>query len=280
MYDLHSHSHCSDGKLSPTELVQLAAQQGVTTLALTDHDTVAGIPEAQQAIAQLEDNPLTLIPGIELSCLWQGKNIHILGLNVDMESSLLQQAVESQRQLRHERAQEIARRLEKQGFRGVWEGALHHAGEGVIGRPHFAQYLVEMGYVSSFSQAFSRYLGAGKIGDVKQCWPSLETVTAWIVKSGGIPVLAHPDKYNLTRTKLYLLLEQFCAAGGLGVEVINGKQDLGVTQKLIKAAQDFGLLISCGSDFHVPDQPWQALGAYSPLPEKLPDGCEPVWDHF
>ncbi len=111
---------------------------------------------------------------------------------------------------------------------------------------------------------------------MKQGWPSLETVVAWIVESGGIAVLAHPDKYNLTRTKLYALIQAFADVGGQALEVVSGHQDKNVTIKLAQAAKDFSLLASCGSDFHAPGQPWQALGKYSPLPQE----CSPVWEHF
>lgn len=272
LYDLHTHSHCSDGQLSPTELVSLARSRGVKVLALTDHDTVAGVAQAQAAA----DHEIQVIAGVEFSALWKGRGVHIVGLQVDIQSSVLQAAIHQQESARGQRAKTIAERLEKAGITGALEGALHYAGDGVVGRPHFAQYLVDAGYVTTFAQAFKRYLGSGKPGDVKQCWPELATVVSWIKDSGGLAILAHPDKYDLTRTKLYSLLDDFVAAGGHGLEVVSGQQAKSVTMNMARAASDFSLLASCGSDFHATGQSWQALGHF---PE-LPAHCQPVWQHF
>jgi predicted metal-dependent phosphoesterase TrpH len=272
VYDLHTHSHCSDGQLSPKALVELAHSQGVRVLALTDHDTTLGIEEATLAAA----SDMTVIPGIEFSAQWRGRGIHILGLQVDIQAPILKEAVAQQTQTRTERAKTIAQRLEKAGVRGAWEGAQRFANGAAIGRPHFANYMIEQGHVANFAQAFKKYLGAGKIGDVKEGWPPIETVVKWVVESGGIAVVAHPDKYGLTRTKLYELLQDFVDAGGTALEVVSGQQDSSVTDKLARAAKDFSLLASCGSDFHAPGKSWQTLGNYSPLPAS----CEPVWNQF
>lgn len=280
MYDLHTHSTCSDGGLPPSELVALAKVNGVTVLALTDHDTVAGVEQAQAQAAATSD--IEIVTGIEFSALHAfregsaGMGVHIVGLQIDLQSEVLIQAVAQQTQARNKRAEQIAHRLEKVGVKGSLEGAKHYAGDGVIGRPHFAQYLIDAGYVNTFAQAFQRYLGSGKPGDVKQLWPSMARVVQWILESGGIPVLAHPDKYELTRTKLYELLDAFVTAGGQALEVVSGQQEAGVTNKLAQAAEEFSLLASCGSDFHHPNQPWQALGK---IPQ-LPVSCQPVWEAF
>lgn len=271
-YDLHTHSHCSDGKLSPEELVSLAKLNNVDVLALTDHDTIDGIPAA---IAAAGDE-LTIIPGIEVSTLWQGRGIHIVGLQIDIHSEALKQAVSIQSDIRLGRAKTIALRLEKAGIKGAWEGALRYAQGGAIGRPHFAQHIIDVGYAANFAQAFKRYLGAGKIGDVKSEWPSISSAISWINAAGGIAILAHPDKYGLTRTKLYTLLQEFSDAGGRGLEVVSGNQNPAVTQKLQKAAVDFSLLASCGSDFHSPDNKWQSPGVMSPLPKN----CQAIWDFW
>ncbi len=272
LYDLHTHSHCSDGKLSPEELVALAKMNKVDVLALTDHDTVAGVSAAKAAAG----DDLTIIPGIEVSSLWAGRSIHIVGLQIDIDSPDLQQAVAQQSDLRLERAKTIALRLEKVGIKNAWEGAQTYAKGAAIGRPHFAQHIISEGYATNFAQAFKRYLGAGKVGDVKSQWPSINSVIEWINAAGGIAILAHPDKYGLTRTKLYSLLEEFSAAGGKAIEVVSGHQTLAVTQKLHRAAIDFSLLASCGSDFHSPDNRWQSPGIMSPLPKK----CQAVWDFW
>ncbi|QKX18751.1 PHP domain-containing protein [Microbulbifer sp. YPW1] len=277
--DLHCHSTASDGILSPTALVSRAKSAGVTLLALTDHDTVAGIDEAE---AEARAQGLTLLPGIELTALWGRRVVHIVGLNVDRRATALVQAIRLRDQLRRERAQQIAERLEKRGFAGALAGARALAGEGVIGRPHFARWMVEAGYVSDSGKAFKRYLGAGKIGDVAVPWPDMvETISA-IRSAGGAAVLAHPLKYGLTRTKLRALLVDFCAAAGDAVEVVCGQQNPVQTREILSlldqvrapAAGPRGpLLASLGSDFHQPDQPWRALGCV-----RLPAGVEPVWN--
>ncbi len=271
MYDLHSHSLCSDGILRPQAVVSRAKAQGVSVLALTDHDTVAGIVEAQAAAAE---EGIVLLPGIEFSCLWQGTGIHIVGLNIDPLHPQLIAAVEQQTCNRNQRAEQIAAKLAKAGIPGALEGARQRAGEGVIGRPHFAKFLVDTGRVSSMSAAFKRYLGAGKIGDVKQVWPTIDQAVGWILAAGGVAVLAHPDKYKMTRTKLGRLLEEFVEAGGQALEVISGRQEPRVTEDMSRLANKFGLFASCGSDFHVPDQPWQELGQFNDLPAD----CRPVWE--
>ena len=270
LYDLHTHSDCSDGQLAPADLVALAIKNGVDVLALTDHDTLSGIDRAIVAAG----DALKIIPGIELSAQWSGRNIHIVGLNVDVRHKPLQQAVKEQCAIRDIRAVTIADRLRKAGIKGALEGAKHYAKGESVGRPHFAQYLVEAGYVSSFAQAFKRYLGASKAGDVKHHWPSADTVVSWINAAGGVAVLAHPDKYDLTRTTLYNLVQAFVDAGGQALEVVSGRQTTAVTAKLLRVAQDFSLLASCGSDFHSTTNAWQSPGIMSPLP----DGCKPVWE--
>ena len=200
--------------------------------------------------------------------------IHIVGLNFDPDNTVLMTGVKQQTESRDTRAEMIAERLAKKGIVGALEGAKLEAGDdGVVGRPHFAKYMVKAGYVSTVNQAFKSYLGAGKPGDVKQLWPDIATAISWITAAGGVAVLAHPDKYNMTRTKLRRLLEEFAAAGGQAMEVVSGHQDKQLTHYLAQLADRFELHASCGSDFHVPDQPWQELGKCSPLPES----CEPVW---
>lgn len=272
LYDLHTHSNCSDGQLSPTDLVELAKANHVDVLALTDHDTLAGIAEAKAAAG----DELRIITGIELSSVWQGRNIHVVGLNIDTDSEALQAALKTQSLARLERAKTIAQRLEKAGIAGTWEGVQGYAKDDNIGRPHFAQYLVDTGHVKNFAQAFKRYLGAGKIGDVKQQWPQLASVVGWIKDAGGTAVLAHPDKYKLTRSKLYGLLEDFVEAGGRGIEAVSGQQEPAVTSKLIRAALDFSLQISCGSDFHSADNGWNLPGKMS----QVPAGYNAVWDDW
>ncbi len=272
-HDLHCHSNQSDGILSPEELVSRAKSKGVEVLALTDHDSTAGIARAQ-AQAKLEG--MTVIAGIEFSSDWCGRGVHVVGLNVDLDAAALKEAEQQQENRRNQRATTIAERLEKVGVKNSLEGAQAYADSGVLGRPHFARFLVEQGYVSNVNQAFKRYLGAGKPGDVKNMWPDVGEVVGWIRDSGGVPVLAHPMKYTMTRSKLCKLIEDFTEAGGQAMEVISGAQAANVTGDLANIVCKYSLAASCGSDFHVPDQPWQELGRFGRLPEKV----QPVWELF
>lgn len=273
LYDLHAHSNVSDGILSPEMLVSRAKDKGVDVLALTDHDTVAGLARAREAAAE---QGLRLIDGIEFSCNWGKIGVHIVGLAVDPASAVIQQAVGEQCRIRELRAEKIAERLHKLGLPGALAGARALAGEAVLGRPHFAQFLVDTGAVKSLNQAFKKYLGAGKPGDVKHMWPAMETAIDWIRAAGGVAVLAHPHKYNLTRTKICALASDFAAAGGRALEVLSGRQEPGVAEDLARIARERGLYASCGSDFHMPDQPWQELGAFGTMPAL----CKPVWELF
>lgn len=270
IYDLHCHSDQSDGILSPEALVSRAKANNVEVLALTDHDTVAGVRRAQK---QGEIEGVKVLAGIEFSSLWKKQGVHIVGLNVDMDAKVLQEAVQKQESSRDERARLIGEKLRELGIEGAYEGARQHAGEGVIGRPHFAAHLVENGYVNSVNKAFKKYLGIGKPGNVEQMWPQIEDVIHWILNAGGIAVLAHPVKYNMNRTRLCSLVRDFAEAGGSAIEVVSGRQMDHVTQDLAEITEKYSLKASCGSDFHGPFGEWQELGKFPPLPESV----DPVW---
>jgi len=269
-FDLHCHSHFSDGILSPQLLLARAKERNVNVLALTDHDTIAGLVLAQQAA---DECGITLINGIEFSSQWGKGGVHIVGLGIELESSSLKAAIEHQHHARVIRADQIAARLAKAGITGTLEGARVIAGEALVGRPHFAQHLVNIGAVNNINSAFKKYLGAGKPADVKYQWPDMTTVINWIHAAGGVAVLAHPCKYDLTRTKMCAMISDFAQAGGDALEVISGQQALAMTLDLARIATANNLAASCGSDFHGPHYSWQELGNFSSLPES----CRPVW---
>ena len=270
-FDLHCHSHFSDGVLSPEMLVTRAKEREVDVLALTDHDTIAGLVLAQKAA---DEQGLKLITGIEFSSQWGKGDVHIVGLGFKLDSAELHAAIAAQNHARSGRAEQIAARLAKAGITGSLEGAQLIAGDAFVGRPHFAQYLVNVGAVSNINAAFKKYLGAGKSADVKFQWPAMATIIEWIHAAGGVAVLAHPRKYDLTRTKMCALIKDFAAAGGDALEVVSGMQAHPVTEDLARIAAANNLAASCGSDFHLPGQPWQELGCFP----KLPDSCRPVWE--
>lgn len=253
LIDFHTHSNASDGALSPEALLERAAERGVALLAITDHDLVSGYQRA----ASKPQGSVRLVPGVELSCVWSGATIHVVGLGIDCEHPAMHRGVARMAAAREERADKIARRLEKRGYAGALAGARAVAGESQLGRPHFARWMVDQGHVKDLNEAFDRFLGQGKPGDVKAFWPELDEVVAWILGSGGVPVLAHPLKYRFTNTKLKRLVQAFTAAGGGAIEVTSGRQTPDQVRHLQRLADEFDLEISIGSDFHR-DAPYAA----------------------
>lgn len=270
-YDLHSHSIASDGTLTPTDLVQRAHRQGVQVLALTDHDTTDGLPEAGRAAAQVG---LALVPGVEISVTWERRTIHVVGLNVDAGHPALQTGLAQLREFRHWRAEEIGRRLAKADVPDALAGASRYASGSIIGRTHFAHYLVEIGRAASVREVFKRFLVKDKPGHVPGQWAALADAVGWIRSAGGQAVIAHPARYRLTATKLRKLMAEFVAAGGEGMEVVTGSHSPDECRSMAAHVRRQGLWASCGSDYHGPENPWIELGK---LPA-LPADCPPIWD--
>lgn len=271
MIDLHSHSTCSDGRLAPAELVARAADFGVTTLALTDHDTVAGLAAARTAGDELG---VRVVAGVELSVTWNKRTLHIVGLAFDPTADALSDGLCALQTQRAERATRIAAKLEKQGLTDALRRAQALAGTGQIARPHFARLLVEDGLCKDMNQAFKRYLKPGKPGHVTIEWATLEAAIGWIHDAGGVSVLAHPFGYGFSGAWRRRAITAFAEAGGGALEICTGSTN---RDQEIAAADDavaHGLLGSIGSDFHAPEQIWLALGRLRPLP----CGLVPLWD--
>lgn len=258
--DLHSHSTASDGVLAPGDLVRRAHEHGVQMLALTDHDTLAGIPEAQQTATELG---IQLVTGIELSCTWGGATIHVLGYDFALDNKELCELVDEMHEARWLRAKEIDRRLHKAGFAGCLEGAQQIQTNHSMppARPHFAAFMLQQGYVKDHSEAFKKWLGAGKIGDVKQHWPQLERIMQVLSAAKAKISLAHPYQYDFTNSKRRRLVADFVAFGGHALEVSNGMQPAEQVGVLSNMARSFALKISAGSDFHAP-HPFSEIGSY------------------
>lgn len=271
LYDLHCHSTASDGALSPAELVQRARLQGVTALALTDHDTTAGLAEARAAAAE---TGIRFIDGIELSTTWQGKCLHVVGLNVDPAYPPLAEAIHNLQNTRLERAEQIALKLEKKRIPGALEAVRKAAGAGMITRTHFADFLLSQGHVGTLQEAFDRYLAKGKPAYVPTPWVELEIGVGWLRQSGGVAVLAHPTRYDLTASWMRRLLAEFKAFGGQAIEVVTGRSTDEEIKRVGDYARRFELAGSAGSDFHNPANQWVELGRL----EALPDGIVPVWE--
>jgi hypothetical protein len=268
--DLHSHSHYSDGTLAPAALVRHARASGVDVLALTDHDTTAGIAEAQAAAREAG---LRLIPGVEISVTWTQRVIHIVGLGIDPLCERLQAGLVRLGAVRQERARLIAERLAKCGIPGALAGAAQQAGGGVVGRNHFARFLVERGYARDAQRAFRRYLGRGGSCHVASEWARLDEAVEWIRAAGGVAVVAHPARYAMTRGVMRRLLQEFVAAGGGAIEVVSSSHDAQQARMMAAYAREFALCGSAGSDFHAPEHAWTVPGRLA----ALPPGCEPVW---
>ncbi len=271
MIDLHTHSTASDGTLSPTELVYRATAAGVKTLALTDHDSVAGIAEAQRAAHQ---SKIDLVPGLELSVMWNKRTLHMVGLGVDVNNENLLNALQKVLDFRHWRAQEIARKLEMFGVEDALTGARSVAGSELIGRSHFARYLVEQGFAKDFRQVFKRFMVKGKPGHVGGEWMSLEAGVELIHQAGGLAVLAHPARYNLSRSRLRGLFKELKSLGTDGIEVVSGSHSKDENQTMAQHALEFGFPASQGSDYHGPEKPWVQLGRMPPMHYR----CTPIWE--
>ena len=271
IYDLHSHTTASDGCLTPESLLHRAVEMRVGTLAITDHDTTAAIAPAREEISR-SGLALNLIPGVEISTVWENHEIHIVGLNIDITHPLMCEFLAQQTERRNQRAQLIAERLEKAQIPGALEGAQRLAQGGAVTRGHFARFLVECGKASSMADVFKKYLARGKTGYVPPQWCTIKQAIDVIHHSGGKAVLAHPGRYNLSAKWLKRLLAHFAECGGEAMEVAQCQQAPNERAQLATYARQFCLLGSQGSDFHQPCA-WIELGRKL----WLPAGVEPVW---
>ena len=271
IYDLHSHTTASDGCLTPEALVHRAVEMRVGTLAITDHDTTAAIAPAREEISR-SGLALNLIPGVEISTVWENHEIHIVGLNIDITHPLMREFLAQQTERRNQRAQLIAERLEKAQIPGALEGAQRLAQGGAVTRGHFARFLVECGKASSMADVFKKYLARGKTGYVPPQWCTIEQAIDVIHHSGGKAVLAHPGRYNLSAKWLKRLVAHFAEHHGDAMEVAQCQQSPNERTQLATLARQHHLWASQGSDFHQPC-PWIELGRKL----WLPAGVEGVW---
>lgn len=267
--DLHTHSVCSDGLLAPAALAAAAAARAVQWLALTDHDTIAGCAEAAAACAA---HGVRFIPGIELTAEWKGREIHVVGLAIDVGAPALLEHCVAQLERRRARIRAIGTRLQQQGLPGEQLADSLLAGHAAPTRMHLARALRDSGRARSAQQAFERWLGRGQPGYVPADWPAVAATAACIARAGGVPVLAHPHRYKLSHGGLRELCAAFRAAGGLGIEVSLAGIGAGDFDRAAGLARRYDLDGSFGSDFHEPGIPWRPLGRMA----KLPDGVRPV----
>lgn len=269
-YDLHSHTTASDGSLTPLELYSLALEKGIRILAITDHDTISGIEELIRLQSDKEIcQSIELITGAEFTCLLDKQILHIVALNIDLNNEALKAHLLMLNKLRNDRAIRIAQKLKKHKLPDLLALVEEKVKGGQIGRPHFAKVLCDLNLVANEAQAFKKYLGAGKSANVKVQWPDLEAVLEVIHNAGGVAVLAHPTKYNLTMSKLRKIIAVFKELRGDAIEISYP----GVTkeqQNILKyEANKHDLLVSAGSDFHTKSNKWVELGRYPELPGGL-----------
>lgn len=257
--DLHVHSTKSDGTLTPTELVNYAIEKGLSAFALTDHDTTEGIDEALAAASNhneaiKNDNkqglPLEVIPGIEFSTEYMGKDIHILGLYIDYNSPTFKEKIQEFVDSRILRNQKMCASLASDGIDITYEKLIEENPCAVITRSHYAKYLLNHGYTTSMKEAFERY-----IGDHCKHFIPREKITPMqavdlINEVGGLAFLAHPTLYHMSDQNLEELIKQLKKAGLAGIEAVYSTYTQGEELQMRKFASKYELLISGGSDFH------------------------------
>jgi len=260
--DFHTHSTFSDGVLTPTELIELAYRRGVRVMALTDHDTTDGLPEAFAAAARHPD--FTLIPGIEMSTDVPGSEVHILGHFIDWHEEGFQRRLVHLRDSRLGRARKMVEKLAALGKPVAWERVESFSGEGAIGRPHIARALVEAGHVATVNEAFDLYLSRNGPAYVERERLTPVEVVEMLTAVGGLPTLAHPRELN----DLKNLLAQMKAAGMVGMEVYYQDYLPDQVEHLRALAERFGLIPMGGSDYHGLGGPQQREPGDIPLPDE------------
>ena len=270
--DLHCHSNVSDGTLTPEEVAARAHRNGVELWSLTDHDEIGGQERARDAAHRLG---MSYLSGSEISVTFAGRTVHIVGLGFDANDTDLAHGLVATRGGREQRARNMAADLERVGVYGAFEGALKYVGNpDLISRTHFARYMVEIGVCKELSDVFKRYLTEGKPGYVEHRWAKLSDAVRWITEAGGVAVIAHPGRYDLTPNEEFSLFAEFKALGGLGVEVVTGSHTVPEYQKYADLACELDLLASRGSDFHDPKESHTDLGTLPALPKRV----RPVWE--
>lgn len=255
--DLHVHSTASDGTLSPTEVVELAADSGLSAIALTDHDTTVGISEALNAA---EKAGIQVIPGVELSCIYKGKEIHILGLFVNWQDPVFQTELDRLLSVRNQRNEEMLKRFQADGFPITYNDLTGGCPDTVITRAHFARVLTEKGFAPSINQAFQKYLQYGGKYCLRKELITPEHAIEVLTANKAFPVLAHPCQYKLGWAETEALIRHLTALGMQGLEVYHSSQTPDQSRKLLAIGRKYGLLPTGGSDFHGANKPDISIG--------------------
>lgn len=255
--DLHVHSTYSDGTLTPSELVLHAKQLNLSAMALTDHDTIEGIPEA---IDTGKQHALEIIPGVELSTFFHDKEIHIVGLYIDYTDETFQKELKDLRNIRRDRNLQMCEKFTELGMPLHYEEMEQKYADAVITRAHFADYLLEKGYIKSRNEAFERFIGPnGPCYVPRKKMTSAEAIRI-IKNAGGVPILAHPVLYHLGNEQMNKLMDYLCDAGIVGLEAIYSTYTAGEEIQMKNLAKKCGLILSGGSDYHGANKPHIELG--------------------
>lgn len=268
--DLHVHSSASDGSLMPEEVVELANNAGLRYFALTDHDTVDGVERALHHAEQFEN--LDVIPGIELSCYYQNREIHIVGLFVDYKSETFLTELQKLKKAREDRNEKMVQNFANAGILLTIDELKHGNPNSVITRAHFARVLVEKGICKDKNEAFDKYLGIGCPFYLAKPKVTPEHVLGLIKNAGGIAILAHPYSYKFSKSEVECLLDYLIPLGLSGMECYYSTYDDGQTSELRSIALKKNLLVSGGSDFHGAVKPDISIGTGRGnlrIPEKL-----------
>lgn len=255
--DLHVHSTASDGTLTPSEVVHEAKKQQLSAMALTDHDTVAGVREALLAA---EKEQIRVIPGIELTCHFLGKEIHMLGFFLDYEDKTFLNRLEHLREIRAGRNNRMLEAFQRDGFPITMEKLMHGNPDTVITRAHFARVLVEEGIVPSKDAAFQKYLGEGKKYYIPRSKIRPEDAIRYIREAGGVAVLAHPYEYHLSNAQLISLIENLKEMGLSGIECYHSNNYAQQSAFLRELTRKYNLAATGGSDFHGMNKPDIQIG--------------------
>ncbi|MEZ5392457.1 MAG: PHP domain-containing protein [Bryobacterales bacterium] len=266
MVDLHSHTDCSDGLFSPGRLVELACNNRLSALGITDHDTLDGY---DQAVPHARAAGLDLVCGIELSGRFRGKTVHVLGYFLEEPAGPpFRRHIAELKQSRRDRNRRLAERLRSLGLDVTLEEA-ERLGKDQTGRPHFARLLMQKGYVENYRDAFDRYLDESAPGFVERDEPSLRRVFGWILESNGIPVWAHPGRFIANEGKEPSeLFAEIADHGCLGIEAYHRDHTIDQAERFVNAARGLGMGVTGGSDFHGPAPNGVPLGGLR-LPDSL-----------
>ena len=257
MIDLHSHSSASDGSLSPSSLVALAARTGLKALALTDHDTVSGLAEARASAAGAG---IVFVGGVEIEIEFDPGEFHLLGLGIDENCGRLLEAMAGLAEARSRRNASIIDLLKSEGLKVDLEEMTREAGTGSLGRPHIAEALLKSKIVRTKQEAFDRFLGKGRPFYMPKDCLSLAQALELIRASGGVAVAAHPYSLFLGKSRLGSVMDSWKEAGVKGIEAYHPAAKLGQCRILETMARERGFFVTAGSDYHGPDKPAWGLG--------------------